>query len=73
MRDLRAFRFNPESRRGANGTSEFYQVVESLPEILGSLVIDATALSISISREAISNPDSLVPFLELADRFRLGG
>jgi acetoacetyl-CoA synthetase len=131
------------------GTSEFYQVVESLPEILGSLVIDTTgldpsgkeapgklllfvvlreavvldnlltdrvrerirtalsprylpdgifsvpeipqtlngkklevpvkrifqgvALSISVSREAISNPDSLVPFLELADRFRLGG
>ena len=26
------------------GTSEFYQVVESLPEILGSLVIDTTGL-----------------------------
>jgi acetoacetyl-CoA synthetase len=131
------------------GTSEFYQVVESLPEILGSLVIDTTgldpsgkaapgklllfvvlreavvlddlltdrvrerirtalsprylpdgifsvpeipqtlngkklevpvkrifqgvALSTSVSREAMSNPDSLKPFLELADRFRLGG
>jgi acetoacetyl-CoA synthetase len=131
------------------GTSEFYAVVESLPEILGSLVIDTTglgpsgeeapgklllfvvlreavvfddlltdrirqriratlsprylpdgifsipeipqtlngkklevpikrifqgvALSLSVSREAMSNPDSLKPFLDLADRFRLGG
>jgi acetoacetyl-CoA synthetase len=129
------------------GTSEFYQVVESLPEILGSLVIDTTGLgprgqetsgrlllfvvlraavvfddflanrirerilaqlsprylpdgiyhvpeipqtlngkklevpvkrifqgvelSKSVSREAMSNPDSLIPFLELAKR--LGG
>ena len=126
------------------GTSEFYQVVESLPEILGSLVIDTTGLgrsgqetsgrlllfvvlraavvfddfladrirerilaqlsprylpdgiyhvpeipqtlngkklevpvkrifqgvelSKSVSREAMSNPDSLIPFLELAKR-----
>ena len=126
------------------GTSEFYQVVESLPEILGSLVIDTTGLghggqetpgrlllfvvlraavvfddvladrireriktelsprylpdgifsvpeipqtlngkklevpvkrifqgielSKSVSREAMSNPDSLKPFLELAER-----
>ncbi len=131
------------------GTSEFYQVVESLPEILGSLVVDTTglgrsgeetpgklllfvvvreadvfddllinrirerirtelsprylpdgifnvaeipqtlngkklevpvkrifqgiALSESVSREAIGNPDSLAPFLELAERFRLAG
>jgi acetoacetyl-CoA synthetase len=131
------------------GTSEFYQVVESLPEIHGSLVIDTTGLgrtgtetpgklllfvvlrkaivfddalanrireriktglsprylpdgifnvpeipqtlngkklevpvkrifqgielSKSVSREAMSNPDSLKPFLELAKRYRLGG
>ncbi len=131
------------------GTSEFYQVVESLPEILGSLVIDTTGLdrrgeekttgklllfvvvraaevfgealadrirerikvelsprylpdgifcvpeipqtlngkklevpvkrlfqgielAKSVSREAMSNPDSLMPFLELAERFRSG-
>jgi acetoacetyl-CoA synthetase len=128
------------------GTSEFYQVVESLPEILGSLVIDTTGLdhggqevpgrlllfvvlraevefddvladqireriktglsprylpdgifsvpeipqtlngkrlevpvkrifqgvelSRLVSREAMSNPDSLKPFLELAERLR---
>jgi acetoacetyl-CoA synthetase len=128
------------------GTSEFYQVVESLPEILGSLVIDTTGLgpagketpgklllfivlreavgfddflanrireririelspryvpdgifqvpeipqtlngkklevpvkriflgielSKSVSREAMSNPDSLKPFLELAEKYR---
>jgi acetoacetyl-CoA synthetase len=128
------------------GTSEFYQVVESLPEILGSLVIDTTGLghggqetpgrlllfvvlraevvfddfladqirerirtglsprylpdgifsvpeipqtlngkrlevpvkrifqgvelSGSVSREAMSNPDSLKPFLELAERLK---
>jgi hypothetical protein len=63
--------------------------VESLPEILGSLVIDTTGLgpdgretpgklfpvkrifqgyelSKSVSREAMSNPESLQPFLELA-------
>ena len=127
------------------GTSEFYQVVESLPEILGSLVIDTTGLgpagketpgklllfivlreidrfddflanrireririelspryvpdgifqvpeipqtlngkklevpvkriflgielSKSVSREAMSNPDSLKPFLELAEKY----
>ena len=127
------------------GTSEFYRVVESLPEILGSLVIDTTGLgrsgqetpgrlllfvvlraavvfddvladrireriktelsprylpdgifnvpeipqtlngkklevpvkrifqgielSKSVSREAMSNPDSLKPFLELAEQF----
>jgi acetoacetyl-CoA synthetase len=127
------------------GTSEFYQVVESLHEILGSLVIDTTGLGLngletpgklllfvalreevvfddflanrireriktelsprylpdgifqvpeipqtlngkklevpvklifqgrelskSVSREAMSNPDSLKPFLELAERF----
>jgi acetoacetyl-CoA synthetase len=131
------------------GTSEFYQVVESLPEIHGSLVIDTTGLgrtgtetpgklllfvvlreeivfddalanrireriktglsprylpdgifnvpeiphtlngkklevpvkrlfqgielSKSVSREAMSNPDSLKPFLELAERYRLEG
>jgi acetoacetyl-CoA synthetase len=131
------------------GTSEFYQVIESLPEILGSLVIDTTGLgprgketpgklllfivlqeavafdddlanrireriktelsprylpdgiyqvpeipltlngkklevpvkrifqgielSKSVSREAMSNPDSLQPFLELAEQFRLRG
>jgi len=132
------------------GTSEFYQVVESLPEILGSLVIDTTGLGASgeetttgklllfvvvrspevfsealadrireririelsprylpdgifsvpeipqtlngkklevpvkrlfqgvelvksVSREAMGNPDSLRPFLELAERFRLPG
>ena len=32
------------------GTSEFYQVVESLPEILGSLVIDTTGLGRSWGR-----------------------
>jgi acetoacetyl-CoA synthetase len=128
------------------GTSEFYQVVESFPEILASLVIDTTGLgpageetpgrlllfivlretvgfddflakrirerikielspryvpdgifhvpeipqtlngkkleipvkriflgielSKSVSREAMSNPDSLKPFLELAQRYR---
>ncbi len=127
------------------GTSEFYQVVESLPEILGSMVIDTTGLgpagketpgklllfivlretvgfddflanrireririelspryvpdgifqvpeipqtlngkklevpvkriflgielSKSVSREAMSNPDSLKPFLELAEKY----
>jgi acetoacetyl-CoA synthetase len=127
------------------GTSEFYQVVESLPEILGSLVIDTTGLgpagketpgklllfivlretdgfsdflanrireririelspryvpdgifqvpeipqtlngkklevpvkriflgielSKSVSREAMSNPDSLKPFLKLAEKY----
>jgi acetoacetyl-CoA synthetase len=127
------------------GTSEFYQVVESVPEILGSLVIDTTGLgpagketpgklllfivlretdrfddflanrireririelspryvpdgifqvpeipqtlngkklevpvkriflgielSKSVSREAMSNPDSLKPFLELAEKY----
>ena len=131
------------------GTSEFYQVVESLPEILGSLVIDTTGLghggqetpgrlllfvvlraavgfddfladrirerirtglsprylpdgifsvpeipqtlngkklevpvkrifqgielSRSVSREAMSNPDSLKPFLELAKRLGTSG
>jgi acetoacetyl-CoA synthetase len=131
------------------GTSEFYQVIESLPEIHGSLVIDTTGLgrtgtetpgklllfvvlreatvfdealtnrireriktglsprylpdgifhvpeipqtlngkklevpvkrifqgmelSKSLNREAMSNPDSLKPFLELAERYRLGG
>ena len=131
------------------GTSEFYQVIESLPEILGSLVIDTTGLgprgketpgklllfivlqeavafdddlanrireriktelsprylpdgiyqvpeipltlngkklevpvkrifqgielSKSVSREPMSNPDSLQPFLELAEQFRLRG
>jgi acetoacetyl-CoA synthetase len=129
------------------GTSEFYRVVESLPEILGSLVIDTTGLgptgneipgklllfivlretvwlddrlanrlrerikielspryvpdgifhvpeipqtlngkkleipvkriflgielSKSVSREAMSNPDSLKPFLELAEKWRV--
>jgi acetoacetyl-CoA synthetase len=128
------------------GTSEFYQVVESLPEVLGSLVIDTTGLgpagketpgklllfivlretdgfsdflanrireririelspryvpdgifqvpeipqtlngkklevpvkriflgielSKSVSREAMSNPDSLKPFLKLAEKYR---
>lgn len=128
------------------GTSEFYRIVESLPEIIGSLVIDTTGLgpdgretpgklflfvalrasvtfddalanqiqerikielsprylpdaiyavpeipqtlngkklevpvkrifqgyelSKSVSREAMSNPDSLKPFLELAERVR---
>jgi acetoacetyl-CoA synthetase len=131
------------------GTSEFYQVIESLPEIVGSLVIDTTglgpsgketpgklllfvalreaiafddlltdrireriraelsprylpdnifnvpeipqtlngkklevpvkrifqgmALSVTVSREAMTNPDSLQPFLELAKQFRLSG
>jgi acetoacetyl-CoA synthetase len=129
------------------GTSEFYQVVESLPEIMASLVIDTTGLgrsgretpgklllfvvvreafvfddalgirireriktalsprylpdsilevseipqtlngkklevpvkrifqgmelSKSVNRDAMSNPDSLKPFLELAERYRL--
>jgi acetoacetyl-CoA synthetase len=128
------------------GTSEFYRIVDSLPEVLGSLVIDTTGLgpdgketpgklllfvtlrtsepfdealvnrireriknelsprylpddifavpdipqtlngkklevpvkrifqgyelSKSVSREAMSNPDSLEPFLDLADRVR---
>jgi acetoacetyl-CoA synthetase len=128
------------------GTSEFYRVIESLPEILGSLVVDTTGLgpdgnetsgklllfvalratasfdealvsrirerikidlsprylpdeifavpeipqtlngkklevpvkrifqgyelSKSVSREAMSNPDSLKPFLELAEKLR---
>jgi acetoacetyl-CoA synthetase len=131
------------------GTSEFYQVIESLPEILGSLVIDTTGLgrsgqqtsgrlllfvvlqaaavfddfltdrirerilaqlsprylpdgiyhvpeipqtlngkklevpvkrifqgvelSKAVSREAMSNPDSLIPFLELAKRLGTQG
>jgi acetoacetyl-CoA synthetase len=131
------------------GTSEFYQVVDSLPEILGSLVIDTTGLgrggketpgklllfivlretvvfddflaqrirerikinlspryvpdgifsvpeipqtlngkklevpvkrifqgielSKSVSREAMSNPDSLKPFLDLAEKYRQEG
>jgi acetoacetyl-CoA synthetase len=130
------------------GTSEFYRVVESAPEIIGSLVIDTTglgpggketsgklllfvvlrealvlddaltdrirerikaelsprylpdaifavpeipqtlngkklevpvkrifqgvAVSRSVSREAMSNPNSLGPFLELAERYRAG-
>jgi acetoacetyl-CoA synthetase len=130
------------------GTSEFYRIVESDPEILGSLVIDTTGLGQSgkeasgklllfvvlrqalvlddaladrirdrirtelsprylpdaifavpeipqtlngkklevpvkrifqgvavsgcVSREAMSNPDSLIPFLELAERYRSG-
>jgi acetoacetyl-CoA synthetase len=130
------------------GTSEFYEVVESIPEILGSLVIDTTGLgrsgeetpgklllfvvlraavvfdevlvsrirdriktelsprylpdgifrvpeipqtlngkkmevpvkrifqgielSKSVGQGAMSNPDSLTPFLELAERYRLG-
>ncbi|MBV9299499.1 MAG: acetoacetate--CoA ligase, partial [Verrucomicrobia bacterium] len=130
------------------GTSEFYQVVESIPEILASLVVDTTGLdrsgkeadgklllfvvleaavvfdevlvnrirdriktglsprylpdgifsvpeipqtlngkkmevpikrifqgielSKSVGQEAMSNPDSLKPFLELAERYRLG-
>ena len=130
------------------GTSEFYRVVESAPEIVGSLVIDTTglahsgkqtpgklllfvvlrealvlddaltdqirerikaelsprylpdaifavpeipqtlngkklevpvkrifqgvAVSGSVSREAMSNPGSLGPFLELAEKYRLG-
>jgi acetoacetyl-CoA synthetase len=131
------------------GTSEFYRVIESVPEILGSLVIDTTGLgpsgketpgklllfvvlreaipldnaltsrireriktelspryvpdgifgvpeipqtlngkklevpvkrifqgfelSKSVSREVMSNPDSLKPFLEFAERYRMEG
>jgi hypothetical protein len=36
-------------------------------------IFQGAALSLSVSREAMSNPDSLKPFLDLANRFRLGG
>jgi len=43
------------------GTSEFYQVVESLPEILGSLVIDTTGLG----RSGEETPGRLLLFVVL--------
>jgi acetoacetyl-CoA synthetase len=36
-------------------------------------IFQGIELSKSVSREAMSNPDSLQPFLELAEQFRLRG
>jgi acetoacetyl-CoA synthetase len=45
------------------GTSEFYRVVESLPEILGSLVVDTTGLS----RSGKDTPGKLLLFVVLRE------
>jgi acetoacetyl-CoA synthetase len=47
------------------GTSEFYQVVESLPEIVGALVIDTTGLG----RHGEERPGKLLLFVVLQDAF----
>ncbi|MEA3146373.1 MAG: acetoacetyl-CoA synthetase, partial [Verrucomicrobiota bacterium] len=47
------------------GTSEFYQVVESLPEIVGALVIDTTGLG----RHGEETVGKLLLFVVLQDAF----
>jgi acetoacetyl-CoA synthetase len=48
------------------GTSEFYRIVESLPEVLGSLVIDTTGLG----PEGKEVPGKLLLFVALVDGAR---
>jgi acetoacetyl-CoA synthetase len=63
------------NRQGVRmGTSEMYRVVEALPEVLDSLVIDLEGLDgapyMAANPDAMANPASLAFFVDFAARLR---